>query len=253
MTSRRIPPEFTGRPGVNINCSGEQHRIEWDDEGHMIIDPSHDIELETSLIELGAETPRCIEFLEDWNTKSPLDVDVFHLALVGTQYRGWVLGQLAVDFADHVLWVYDVTDKGKRISEVPQLVREGIAAARQIPPFHITPSNEMLSSMALTIRRLNDASTLRSARHYANQAVSYAIQAINDASRNNMAWAAVNAAWGAGYTALWPTRFGHQDPWTDLEAPPAADAVADEYAWQRQRAIAVLKARQQGENFPRLF
>jgi hypothetical protein len=158
-----------------------------------------------------------------------------------------------VDFADHALWVYDVIDKGHRTDEVPQLVREGVAAARQLHPYDIAPSSDMLSSMAREIRLLEDARALRSERKYANQAVSYAIQALNDASRSTMAWAAINAIWAAGYTQIWPARFGHQDPWVDLETPEAQAAMADERTWQQQRAVAVLKARQQGKPFPRMF
>lgn len=48
--------------GLTIECSGERHTLRLTDDGRVHVDPEvHDIALERSLAEMGAELPQCID------------------------------------------------------------------------------------------------------------------------------------------------------------------------------------------------
>jgi hypothetical protein len=238
------------RPGVNINCCGEQHRIEWDAEGNMLV-PEHDVELEQSMVELGAEEPRCLAMLRSWHTETPLDNEAFRLAFLGVNFKGWALAQLGIDFADHVLWVYDAVEPK---TEVPEEIREIIAAARATVPYDITyPESEMFDSMSVEVRRLQSHVGRRSYRYYANDSVIFAVAGLNYGRIQDSRKAAEFALDAAGFTTVYPVLFGAQLPWRHLDNPQAQQAMADERTWQNQRAVQVLKTMIQGEAFPRLF
>jgi hypothetical protein len=45
---------------LNVKCSGELHRLRFEDDGSVTVDPeAHDVELEAALVELGGEASKC--------------------------------------------------------------------------------------------------------------------------------------------------------------------------------------------------
>jgi hypothetical protein len=232
-------------PSITIKCSGQDHVIAFDAEGNMIIDPSHDVELETALVALGAEPPRCIEALDSWRLgvfKSDFFTRLLYDAVATFPGEAWTTGQLAVDFAEHALYVFD--------GDIPEPIELALSTARQIPPYDIAPENPVLTSLFNEVHAIRNHKVQPAAQFLETTAVEQSVYAVNNGHFGFALNAQENAVKAAGYYAVRLKAFTGK-PSVDLQDLRAQEAMAEESAWQRKRAVAVLIALFDGKSYPR--
>jgi hypothetical protein len=255
------------------DCGGEDHYITIEDDGHITYDPKvHDVDLERSLVELGAAEPKCLSF-ELRYTMNPFrmvdDVhDMLRHAPDITFYKTGINSLLACDFIEHVLrTVPDLS------SDRADLLHEGLTWARTYYalPYILLPYNERPSDadtayklhvaknmvvrtsdiMALGIYREKPASGRSATDRRSREAIkllSLAFMLIaRGVSRNTFDGNHIDEVSRICIRAT-PSAD------TDSEVITRREALAqyDEHRWQVARTVAVLTAIIKGKPWPSL-
>jgi hypothetical protein len=112
------------------NCGGETHAVRINADGSVSVDPdTHDVELERSLVELGAKEPKCLSYVGRY-AQNPFHIvgDVKYMLRDDPTvcfYETGINSLLACDFIEHVFRI--VPDHS---SERAKLLQEGLGQAR---------------------------------------------------------------------------------------------------------------------------
>jgi hypothetical protein len=253
-----MPLKFTTR------CSGERHSFSIDNKGVMHIDETlHDLALEQTLADLGAEPPMCITIYERWRN-NPFYFIQEHVGQKFVRTRdhqtGLILG-LGVDFAYRVTALMNVVDgcaTRNQLKYAHEVVLHALKLAKpeasvrdahRIQKDLLTSSSD-LNKQAMRFTDKSDAQML------AAEAAQEAIIGIVSWDTNGADNARIQAVAAMAAAAVGPDYVSQDVVRFDLQArmqrPPIKAVVDLEEAWQRKRAAYVLRYYRKHKVYPDL-
>lgn len=246
---------------IKTLCSGVRHVVTIANDGTMTLQPDvHDVELETSLAELGAELPRCLLAYQRWYS-NPFYFIQEHigqsLAQTCMHNNGIIMG-LGIDFAFRCSVVlHPVT--GASIRNALRYAHEVIVQALKLddPMEKVLRNKEITRTLYMASQGIGSITLgLPSNQEYESLACDAAVNAIlsvaaldtSDADNaRHIAVATVAAhSLGPGYVSK---DFDLEERMTK---PPTKAIVDREEAWQRKRTAYVLRYYRKNKLYPDL-
>jgi hypothetical protein len=244
-----------------VECSGEYHTVTIDDEGFMHLDESvHDLELELSLVAMGAKPPTCITSYRRWrnNPFYFIEQDVGQKFFRTRDHQtGLILG-LGVDFAYRVTVLMNAVDgcsTRNQLKYAHNVVLHALKLA--MPKASVKDANRTQKDLVTSSSALNKQAmrfTFKSdAQMLAAEAREEAILGIVSWSTNGADNARIQAVAAMAAAVIGPDYVSQEfDLQERMQRAPIKAIVEREEAWQRKRAAYVLRYYRKHKVYPQL-